>query len=415
MRFLFKIKASKRIERITYYSVLSLILLYAFCVPSFGSRPGLSYSVYAVLGLLGVFTFLYLIFFKKVEFNRYLLFVPVFVGYALLGTLFFSHQFRGWLTLFLLSVSFFVLYYSFVVVEHKNHVLSAIIFGIFAFSLYYIFHYRSEIINFSTYGSEAFRLGDYFDNQNDVAACCLAGFSLSIYMLLFAKKLFKLVYILPVLSIFLVGLTTGSRTFLLASILIVLVFLYFRMKNHKLFYILSLIVIFGLFFGFINLPFMATLKERLLKMIETFFSSSNTIDTSAVSRSIWLDYGVFLGSKNILFGLGYGGFSIFSGVGTFTHSNIVEVFCDFGLLGALLFYSPYLVLICLQIKNKDRYLQLTLPLFVMYFAISFSMVFFYNKMYYVMIALLSFISINSYQQDSVKTYEETQIKVYEGS
>lgn len=399
MKFISKLKSSKTIERVSYFCLIFFVFLYVFAVPSFGSRSGLSYSVYLIFAVLSGLVLFYTLLFKKFTFNRYLIFVPLFIGYALLGTLLFSHQLRGWLTLFLLGISFFVLYYAFQIIEHKFVVLSIIVFGIFAYSLYYIFHYRSEIIHFSSFGSEAFRLGDYFDNQNDVAACCLAGFSLSIYLLLFSKKLFKLIFIFPSMSIFLVGLTTGSRTFILASVLIFLVFLYFRMRNHKLLYLISLIVFIGLLFVFINFPFMATIKERLLKMVKTFFTSSNTVDTSAISRSIWLDYGVFLGSKHIIFGLGYGGFSIFSGVGTFTHSNTVEVFCDFGLPGLLLFYSPYFALVCLQIKNRDRLLQLTLPLFVLYFAISFSMVFFYNKMYYLIIALLSFISISSKEKD----------------
>ena len=392
--WIFKLRTSHKLERINYYLIIFFMFLYVFVIPSFGARPLLNYFVFAVLGILFLLVCFYFFLFKRVRFNKFLLFIPIFVGWSFLGTILFSHQFRGCLTLLLLSISFFVAYYSFQIIEHKFTIFSIVVCGIFVFSIYFIIHYRTEIINFASYESEGFRLGDFFDNQNDVALYCLVGFFLSIFLLLFSKGLIKLFFAIPSLSIALVGLTTGSRTFILASVLIVLILLYFKMKQHKFIYVICLLGIIGLFFVLINLPFMSTMKERLLKMIQTFFASSNIIDTSSLSRSIWIDYGVFLGSKHLLLGLGFGGFSIYSGVGTFTHSNAIELLCDFGLFGVLLFYSPYFLLPCLQIKNKNNYLKMSLPFFIMFFAISFSMVFFYNKMYYIVLALLSFVCID---------------------
>ena len=133
MKLISKLKASRTIERINYFSILFFIFLYVFVVPSFGSRSGLSYFVYLVFGILSGLVIFYALLFKKISFNRYLLFVPLFVGYALVGTLLFSHQFRGWLTLFLLAISFFVLYFAFQIIEHKFIVISALVLGIFSY------------------------------------------------------------------------------------------------------------------------------------------------------------------------------------------------------------------------------------------------------------------------------------------
>ena len=398
MNAISRIKNSKLIKLINYWTIVSFVFLYAFSVPSFGSRQKLNNLVFAILGLLIISVVFYLIFFGKFKFNRYLLVVPAFTIFAFFGTAIYSHEFRGWLTLILLCLSFFVLFYAFRSIENKFIILTSLVAGLFVFSLYFIIHYRNEILHFSSYGSEAFRLGDYFDNQNDVAAYCLFGFLVSFYLLLFMKKLIKLVFILPTTTIFLVGLTTGSRTFILASILIIIFVLYFRFQHHKIIYLAMVASIIASFFILINIPFMATIKERLIKMISTFFTDSYVVDTSSTSRTIWLDYGFVLGSKHMVFGLGYGGFAIYSGVGTFTHSNLVEVFCDFGLPGLLLFYSPFVVLPYLLIKEKNKYLKLCLPVFLLYLSVSFSMVFFYNKIYYFALAMLFYLTIEGNNQ-----------------
>ena len=392
MKLISKIKSSTRIPCILRWLIVFFSFAYAFAIPSFGYRKNLIFIIYGILAVLFILLVMNFIFYNKIFFKPYLVCIPLFAIYAFIGTAIYSKQFRGWFTLILLVVSFFVLFYSFSIINKKELCLDILLGGIFAFCLYYIFHYRREIISFSSYGNESFRLGVYFGNQNDIASYCIIGVVLSTYLFLFRKGSWKFIYIIPLISIFIVGFTTGSRSFVLSSLFAIILILFFRMYHHKLLFLITMSVLIFSFFIFLNIPFMGTIKERLTRMISTFFSDTTQVDTSTLSRSIWLDYAFALGSKNVITGYGYGGFSVFSGVGTYAHSNVAELFADFGLIGSLTFYSPYFISCYLMIKNKNAYIKLLLPSFLLFILISFSMVFFYNKLYYVFLALLLFLT-----------------------
>lgn len=389
-----KLRDSKTIKKVLYISLLFFVFTYIFAVPSFGGRPVFNYVVYALLAVLTMVTVAYMFLYSKFSFNKYLIVILLFPVFGFIGTAIYSHDFRGWLTMLLLAVSLVVLYYDFKLINKKDLIFNIIIAAIFAYSIYFIFHYRSEIIHFSSFGSEAFRLGDYFDNQNGVAMCCIIGVSFSIYQFLFVKGKRKWFYLIPSFSIFLVGLTTGSRTFLLATMLMAILFVFFRLIHHKLLFLFVFALLVLAFIVLINIPFMATLKERIIKMFATFFSETYTFDYSSVSRTIWFDYGFILGGKNMITGYGYAGFSIYSGVGTFTHSNFTEVFCDFGLIGLFIFYAPYVIILIELFKKKSHNINYMLPMVLIFAVLSFSSVFFYDKMYYIFMAACYFITFD---------------------
>ena len=393
-----KLRSNEKFKKVLYWAVIILFAGYIFAVPSFGGREKYNLIVYALLSILAIAVIVYVFLYKKFTFQPALIFIPLFVLYSFIGTAVFSKDFRGWFTIALLGVSFFVCFYSYHVIHDKRLIMNLIALGIFLFSLYFIYHYRNEILHYSSINPENSRIGTYFDNQNGVAACCLVGISISLYLLFNTRGWIKLVYLLPIITIVVVGFVTQSRSFVFGFAVVLILMLFLRMYHHKLLFVLLLALLVAAFFILINLPFLAALKVRLEDMINTFFSDSSKIDYSSVSRTIWLDYGFYLGSKNIILGYGYGGFSIYSGVGTFTHSNISEVFCDFGLPGTFIFYLPYLILPFIAIKKKLKNITFVLPVLILYVVVSFSMVFFYDKLYYVMLSLLFFLSFeNKYE------------------
>ncbi len=401
-----KLRKNDKLKKILYWAVVVFLASYIFAVPSFGGREKINLIVYALLVVLAAVTAVYILLYKKFIFHPTLILVPLFVIYSFIGTAIFTKDFRGWLTIALLSISFFVCFYSFHAIQDKRLIMNLIVLGIFIFSLYFIYHYRYEIIHYSEIKPEDSRIGTYFDNQNGVAACCLVGISISIYLFLYTPRALKLIYFLPTITIMIVGFTTQSRSFIFGFVVVLVLLLFLRMYHHKLLFVLLLAILIAAFFVLINIPFMAALKTRLEDMFNTFFADSSKIDYSSVSRTIWLDYGFYLGSKNIILGYGYGGFAVYSGVGTFTHSNISEVFCDFGLPGAFIFYLPYVMLPCIAIKKKLKNITFILPVFLLYAVVSFSMVYFYDKLYYVMLSLLFYLSLEdkyTYNKDLYKS------------
>ena len=423
MELISNLRNNEKLKKILSFVLMGLVLLYAFTVPSFGSRNTLNYIVYGVIALLGVVTVLFTILYSKIKFNLYTIILPIFLIPTIIGTLIYSKDYRGIITMFVLILSFYVLYYAFKAIDRKYIIFDMIVAGIFAFSIYYIIHYRNEIMNFSSFINDEFRLGTDFDNQNDVASYCVLGFSLSLYQILFDKRKIKYIFLLPFLTVLLVGITTGSRTFLLAIVLIFLLLLYFKMINHKFIYLIILALVVLLFIVLINLPFMATIKYRFEKLIITLFDTPDnnhggTYDTSFISRAIWLDYGFYLGSKNILTGYGFGGFKIYSGVGTFTHSNFSEVLCDFGIIGFLSFYVPFVVLAVSSIKKKSVNIKFVLPMLIYYLLVGFSNVFYYNKFFFMFLAICYYLVYDndtSLEQPTKFSYERVLFVISDSS
>ena len=145
---------------------------------------------------------------------------------------------------------------------------------------------------------------------------------------------------------------------------------------------------------------MSTLRDRFIRVLWTITNTGGKVDTSFLTRSLWLDFAFTFGSKNLLFGLGADGFSIFSGVFTYSHSNISEVMCDFGLSGWILFYLP--LVICFAKSFKILYSKRSFVVsFVLYYLIvSFSNVFYYNKIYYIVLAFMYYLVFESKEAKS---------------
>ena len=281
------------------YIICALVFLFAFSVPSFGGRSTYNLVMYGFMGLLTAAVAVHLILFKnKLNFKKWQIYlIPAFVIFAFVGTAIYSHSFRNWLTLVFLAASFFVLLLAFKIIDDRNIVAVILSLAIFGFAVYFIFHYRKEILNFSNYGNEGFRLGTYFDNQNAIAGVCIVGLSASLYLFLFYKTKIKYFAIIPFLAISLVGVSTGSRTFVVALAVVILTMLFFKFRKHKLLYLMvvALLIVFAIIL--LNLPFAYTLKQRLERFFSTLFTDTNRVDTSAIERIVWVDYAFVLGNR----------------------------------------------------------------------------------------------------------------------
>ena len=285
MKLISKLKDSVKMQKILKYVLLGLLAFYIFSVPSFGeSSSAKRYIVYISMMLLGFMTVLYCFLYNKLVLNKTLILVPSFAAFAFAGTLIYSHQFRNWFTLILLTASFFIFYFSFNAIRNKHLLISVISLAFFLFSLYFIVHYRKEIIDFKSYANGYFRLGSYFDNQNAIGVYSTIGIASSFYLVLFWNKRIRFFFIAPIITSLLVGFTTGSRSFWLMVVLVVLVFLYFKFKKKRIVFLIVVISSIALFIAILFLPFMDTLRSRLVQAIQTFFGTGDKVDTSILER-----------------------------------------------------------------------------------------------------------------------------------
>lgn len=390
--FFLKIKENPKIRKVLYVSILVLMLLYIFSIPSFSGRPKWNVVSYIFMGALGFTTFAYTLLYQKLMFNKQLLIPVIFAAFALIGTAIYSHQFRMWLTLILMCITMFVLFYVFTAIDNKRLIFKIIIFAFLLFGFYFLFVYRND---FKSINLSYLRWGSYFDNVNTIGFYLSIAFTLSLYFCLTFNKKRELLYILPAILFFALGILTGSRAFIVVAVVGALFILYLRLKNHIWIFIVVVASLTSLFFILINIPIFGFLRNQFDQTLFTLFGIGySKVDTSTVQRMIWPEYAWFLGSKNMLIGYGCNGFSIFSGIGTYSHNNYSEVACNFGIIGLLLYYLAFASPMLFALKPKEKDIYLVFVLAILYFTRSFFGVTYYSKDSYLILAILYYLTNN---------------------
>ena len=384
-RLISSLKNSDRAHKIINIALLTCLALYIFSIPAFSARPKWNYVSYFLMSLCAAMTAAEYVLYEKLFFDRRLLIFAVFILEALVGTAIFSHFFRHWLTIVLVTLSLVVFYYAFSVIKDKRLIYQIIAFSFLAFGIYFAFVYRGRVLTFKLSGEP---LGTEFDNVNTVGTYFSLGSILFLYLALFNKRKIDYLYLIPGLGMLYLGIFTGSRHFLITTIVAAFFVVFLSIKKRKWIAFLAFGVMIGLFFIVIQIPALADFKERLLRGISTLFGIGNyKIDPSAIQRTLWPRYGFNLGSKELLFGYGVEGFSIYSGIGTYAHNNYAEVMCNFGILGLVIFYSALLYPFFLAIRSKDKTKYIVIIIITFYLVKGFFGVYYSSKDAYMMLAL----------------------------
>lgn len=391
-----RIKDSPKVQKACEVLIYSFFSLYVFSLPSFSSRSHWNIISYVFLACLAFCVIGAFILFKKpFSLQKRLLVVPLFVLFALVGTALHSKEYRRWLTLVLLTVSFFVFYLSFLANNNERRFLRLIVLSLFAFCLYFAFVYRSDLLNLPQTISSGKRLGDYFDNVNTIGAYMSLGAVLSGFLLINRRRKIDFAVIPALLAFLAVGFLTGSRTFLVSIGLSAVCLLLIKFRHLKWKFVFVGIGVVILSIVVLNLPAFSSLRFKMLQAIRTVFDiqdSSIPFDGSTLQRTTWQKYGFYLWSTNPFFGYGANGFAIYSGVGTYTHGNLSECLCDFGLFGTVAFLSAFIIPLVSAFYSRGADRSLVCAIIPYYFLNLFLSVFYYDKVVYLIFALLFFLT-----------------------
>lgn len=388
--FISKLRSNIKFREILYWSIVAFVLLYAFSIPSFSGREKWNIISYFLMGgLIGVTT-LFVFLYSKLNFDRRMIIPLSFIAFAFFGTVFYSHEFRRWITLVLMAITMFVFYYAFLAINNKRLIFKLIVYAFLAFGLYFLLFYRDSLKNINP---AYLRLGSHFDNVNTIGFYFSIAFTISFYTALMFKKKREVLYLLPTFIFFGLGFLTGSRAFILVMAIGAICVLYIRFRNKKLIFVIGLASMIGAFFILINVPALAFLKDQFERTMFTLFGIGNSkVDTSTVQRVIYPQYAWYLAGKNMIIGYGCNGFAIYSGVGTYAHNNYAEVICDFGVIGFVLYYLSFFVPMLYSFKPKEEDAFMVFVLVAIYLLRNFFGVTYYTKDSYLVLAMLFYLT-----------------------
>lgn len=362
--------------RIIYFS----IFLFMFMLPSFTYTTLNSIPLFFA-AVLCVLLFIYILKFGNFFVDKKIIFIIFFCIFCLFSSIINDIN-RLEKTPFLLSI-IFVMFYEFLLQENQRLIsIKHMFYGLLFFALYFFISYFNEIItlNFT-------RLGSMFGNENAMSQYFHLGIILGIYI--FYKNKNHL-YLIISLVMFMLGLTSGSKTYIFGLLLSLLVFVILVFGKKK-WYMSCTLILCGLstLIFIINLPGFEIIKTRINEFFGFLGIKDNVAkDYSSLGRADMFISGLNYFSKKPIFGYGYEGFAFNNVYLTYSHNTISELLCNFGLCGFICFEYPLFNLLSnkrniLKEDNIAKYMILSSNIFFHFTSVLFS-----SKIFYISLAIM---------------------------
>lgn len=381
--------------------ILVLLAFYIFYIPSMSYTAKLNLIAYILLPLLGILSFFYASFYKINYLRKIripLLFLVLFCIYAFVSTLFGVKQFSSLPRLYFVSLSGLILFASFSVFDKEKNVLLFVAFSMFSFVIFYFLY--SFIFSFD-------RLYDWLFLKTDIPLTLLffkkIGLNggggtniissyfgtcsiLFLFISLFGGRKKYLFFLFPFFICIFAGITTASRQFVIGIFVSSIVLFFIAIRHRPIIILITIFSIILLIILFLVLPVFEPIREPIL---EGFGISKNSRgDKSAYTRLIMQIEAFEIGGYRLFFGYGMDGFETISGWNGYAHNTFANLYVSFGILGLLLFFLPVLLIFLKIKKSKHQSLPLLIGFLVYYLIIAFFIVWYKDKIFYIVLGLL---------------------------
>ncbi len=384
----------------------SVLFVYVASIILFSYSEGKAY-ITKLVAIAVVIVYLYTFFNRKqsIPIAREWLLLLLWVVISLLS-IFFAMDFNlavskfvTILQVFVISFMIYSLVYS---IRNPNSILLSLMLTVLVISL-------MAYSNPSAYADLDGRLKATFNNANLYGLVLLSSIIISLSYLFSAKYLvFRLAQLPLILFFFIMLLQTGSRKAILGVFIVVTLFMYLKFREHikRNVFVALLMLVIGVGAVTGGLYYLKDTSHfyRIQRVIDAF--ESNDMSSAGESEKGRLELyvkGLEVAMDNPVIGVGLDNFrrvdsgnAFGSDIGTYSHSNYIEVLVSTGFVGFMVYYSIYgLILFRIyrlskrNLFNADTSLLIMVgAIFSMYILYDFAMVSYYEKISWVYIALI---------------------------
>lgn len=197
---------------------------------------------------------------------------------------------------------------------------------------------------------------------------------------------------------------TGSRKSFLALAFLIVSWVVFSLR-YKFKYLsktkkISLTFVFLIILIAIALVFIPLFYNSIL-----FDRFINLLEVGEQTRKNMYNVAWQLFKENVWFGVGFDQYKVVSGFGAYSHTTYGEALATFGLIGSILYFIPYLMLLLKFIKmslfkvqdlDKKSNSRLLLGIYITFLLLGMGIVHYYNPTTYLVFAsLISYYNINT--------------------
>ncbi|MGI6735412.1 MAG: O-antigen ligase family protein [Bacilli bacterium] len=336
---------------------------------------------------------------KKVTLNLFFWLFGLFVFYSAISIFWAVESnlaLKMTLTLFQLLILGFCVTQTFdkeniEIIPHFFALAGALLF-LYSLYIYGIKDFFVSIINSK-------RLGAQISQENIYGFQSAISIVAALYLMFFKKKY---IYVLVCLALLFVIAASGSKSALLiVPIGFIIVILLKYGVNRKVILFFILLIVFSI--ALLNTPIFKGVIHRIQKMLEVLLYGNTAQDGSTTKRLEFIIEGIVLFFKKPLFGYGADNFRVIIapilGVSTYSHNNYIELLVNGGIIGFLLFYFSYFVLILEAFSKKlDKFLLIIMILFLIADMATVSL---YSKIFVIFLSL-GFSSLEGAKNETVE-------------
>lgn len=252
-----------------------------------------------------------------------------------------------------LLVVFLILVTSYLLKTNSSFsLLVALCIGSLALSIYMVVLYGGFSGMLSALNKTS-RIGWEFNNVNALGNSVAAGMVAVTGIALFYKKKWLYVFLLPMGMCF---IGAGSRTATLSFLIGVAIMFYLfpRTESNKISTFSRILILFlaiTIVFQLIkDLPAVRTLLLRIENAFTVLTGGNSFLKEQSVqtrSEYISLGWNQFLKSPLWGNGMGCAGYALYDKYGyvTYLHNNYIEILASGGIIGFILFYTPYYIIL----------------------------------------------------------------------
>lgn len=337
-----------------------LLILYISSLIIFDMPQTVKYSNIITLILWGVFGLFIILKRENIFYiNKMILSYFIFTIFCLASVFWavnFDYSSEYMFKLLVICINLIVIYNLFRLYNLENTILYGIILGSFYNYLiaFGIIHVNYEIYEFNRFVGSV-------GNSNKLAIVMLLSiFSSLILLTIIKNNWLKIFFYLNILlASYGIFLSASKKAIILGPILLLATFdkKSFKLKNIFI-SLVSLITIFIIVSQFIDFTLLSdklSLLEKRFSGLTGFALGNDFVDYSTKERAMLLVKGFELFQDTPLIGVGIDNFRHFFRL--YAHNNYLELLVDIGIIGLVLYYLIYILIIKQLINMNNSYLK----------------------------------------------------------